>query len=50
MQLPAVARPTMPAREGDRMSRKLRSWLGKLFDHRRRDTNEALRRGTSTSA
>jgi hypothetical protein len=40
----------MPAREGETMSRKLRAWLGKLLDNRRRRTDDAFRRGTSTSA
>jgi hypothetical protein len=40
----------MPAREGDRMSRKLRTWLGKLLDSRRGRIDEAFRRGTSTPA
>jgi hypothetical protein len=40
----------MPAREGDRMSKKLRAWLGKLLGDRHRRTQDAFRRGTSTQA
>jgi hypothetical protein len=40
--------PTMPAREGNRMGKKFRAWLGKLLDARRRRTDDAFRRGTST--
>jgi hypothetical protein len=32
------------------MSRKLREWFGKLFGDRRRRTDDAFRRGTSTPA
>jgi hypothetical protein len=35
---------------GDTMNRKLRAWLGKVWGNRRRRTDDAFRRGTSTPA
>ena len=45
-----VPRANHAGEGGDRMSRKLRAWLEKLFGDRRRRTDEAFRRGTSTTA
>jgi hypothetical protein len=40
----------MPTREDDTMTTKLRAWLGKLLGKRQRRTDDAFRRGTSTTA